>query len=576
MAALPVPANGPPTGDTPRNGDATGFALLRPLSQAGASPRDRIAAFLAQPAVRRSLPMVAGLGLLVVALLLWMAMSSGPQRVLYSSLGDGERASVVETLESAGIDYTIDNDTGALSVSEDDLYRARMLVASDGALAVPETGAQMLDAIPIGSSRTLEGERLRNVRERELMLTIAEIDGVEAVRVHLAQPERSVFVRDNLAPGASVMVRMARGRSLADDQVRAIVNLVAGSVPGMSPDAVRVADQHGRLLSDVTSQGGSALEVQSQYEDKLRAQIAQLLVPMLGEGNFTSEVQVELDMAEVTSARESYDKDGAIRTETESQMESTGAGPMAGVPGVLSNTPPPPTGIEDGAPEGTAPTPPMQTTGESSARRTYELGREVAVSSNGPGGVKRLSVAVAISQEALAAIAPATGANIERLVASAVGAQTDRGDEVTVVTGGFEAAAMEEAPFWETAWFATVLRNVVALIAVILALVFGVRPIVKALKERNPVADPQLTDDTAEERDPDAVIDIESEMPAGLKGQQGERLREHVALARQLATEQPDRAVSALRRMLAVPNENVAEDDDASTPGKAEPEKEAA
>ncbi len=100
-------------------------------------------------------------------------------------------------------------------MAEDDLYRARMMVASDGGLAAPETTAEMLDAIPMGSSRTLEGERLRNVRERELMMTIMEIDGVEAVRVHLAQAEKSVFVRENAPPSASVMVRLARGRNLA-------------------------------------------------------------------------------------------------------------------------------------------------------------------------------------------------------------------------------------------------------------------------------------------------------------------------------------------------------------------------
>ncbi|MFN3553345.1 MAG: flagellar M-ring protein FliF, partial [Novosphingobium meiothermophilum] len=102
--------------------------------------------------------------------------------------------------------------------------------------------------------------------------------------------------------------RIVRAGTQASSQVRAIVNLVAGSVPGLSIDAVRVVDQHGRLLSEASGADGDRLELQQRMEEKLRQQVAQLLTPMLGEGNFSSEIQVDLDMDQVTSARESYDK----------------------------------------------------------------------------------------------------------------------------------------------------------------------------------------------------------------------------------------------------------------------------
>src|SRR3546814_1559654 len=115
---------------------------------------------------------------------------------------------------------------------------------------------------------------------------------------------------------------------------------------------------------------------------------------MLGNGNFTSEIQVELNMDEVTSARESYDKDGVVRAETQQQSQSTATAPALGIPGVLSNTPPSATQAQPGAPQGTAPqngaAPPSS--GESSSSRTYALGREVSVANTTPGGIKRLSV----------------------------------------------------------------------------------------------------------------------------------------------------------------------------------------
>ena len=89
-----------------------------------------------------------------------------------------------------------------------------MLVAADGKLASPDA-TTALDNLPLGASRTMEGEHLRAAREHELMLTIQEIDGVESARVHLAEASKSVFVRDDAPPTASVMVRMAKGRQLA-------------------------------------------------------------------------------------------------------------------------------------------------------------------------------------------------------------------------------------------------------------------------------------------------------------------------------------------------------------------------
>jgi flagellar M-ring protein FliF len=454
-------------------------------------------------------------------------------------------------------------------VGEDDLYRARMLVASDGALATPDSTAEMLDAIPLGSSRTLEGERLKNVRERELMLTIQEIDGVESVRVHLASAERSVFVRENLAPSASVMLRLARGRSLTQDQVQAVVNLVAGSVPGLAPEAVRVVDQQGRLLSASGSSSadvfGDALHLQREFEDKLRLQVAQLLTPMIGEGNFSTEVQVSLDMAEVTSATESYDNQGAVRSESESSSNQSGDTLAIGVPGATSNTPPPPATLDPVAPQGNAAnaatTP---TNGARSATRTYELGREVAVSSTRPGGVQRISVAVALSDEALKAIEPATAQQVQQLVSAAVGAETQRGDVVTVVAGAFDPVEDVAVPFYETGWFAMALRYGGGLLALILALVLGVRPIVAAIRGRQGVAADTAEADPADEAgdvgdgftQPGRAISLNGPPSFGtiaMPGGANDELREQVELARRLAAEQPERAVAALRRMLAAP-----------------------
>ncbi|WP_379551833.1 flagellar basal-body MS-ring/collar protein FliF [Qipengyuania sp. DGS5-3] len=534
---------------------------MGPASGAGFGAQ--VSDFMAQPAVRKALPALVGLSVLAAAGALYMTIANGPSHMLYSSLSDGERAQVVATLEAGGISYSIDNATGAVRVAENDLYRARMLVASDGSLATPEASNTMLDTIPLGASRTLEGERLRLARERELMRTIKEIDGIESVRVHLATPARSVFIRDAADPSASVMLRLARGRGLEKSQVDAIVNLVAGSVPGMSSEDVRVVDQNGALLSEEGDESADALTLQRAFESKLREQVAQLLIPMLGQGNFSSEVQVELDMDESTSAREVYDDEGTIRSENESSSVRTDPGAVGGVPGVLANTPPPPAELVEEAPEATAPEQGAGVTdSQTSAARDYALDREVAVTSSRPGGLARLSVAVALSEEALEKIAPADEEQLQALISAAVGAQEDRGDQVTVMVGGFEPPVAVETPFYDTSWFAMALRYGGALLALLLVLLLGVRPLLAILrgdtKEATDADDDTADDETNEDEDEEAnpLANIETSNPSpGQPHTQGQlpapqNLNEQVALARQLAVEQPERAVTALQRML--------------------------
>lgn len=523
--------------------------------------RARISAAWQSPALRRSLPALGGLAALATVGVLYLALASGPQRVLYSQLSDSERAQVVETLERGGIDYAIDPATGMISVSQDELYRARMLVASDGALAAPESATQLLDSIPLGASRKLEGERLKLARERELMLTILEIDGIEAARVHLAMPERSVFLRENAAPSASVMVRLARGRTLAGDQVDAIVNLVAASVPGLDGSAVRVVDQTGQLLSGETDPATGTLALQREFEAKLRGQLAKLLVPLLGEGNFSSEVQIELDREELTSARESYDPQGVVRRESESRAVTAAGAAAGGIPGALSNTPPPPAELVEEAPQGT-PVPGGEDTAtdsHSTAQRDYAIGREVAVSSVTPGGIARLSVAVAVSEKALRAIAPADETKLQSLIEAAVGANPARGDKVTVVVGKFEPLTIAKPPFYEAPWFAMALRYGSAVLAVLLALLLGVRPLLAALRGQGKAGHSQV--DTGDGPQPaDGHEELHEIADTGGMAKpllESASLREQVTLAQKLALEQPERAVGALRRMLAAPEGDI-------------------
>lgn len=487
---------------------------IAPAGAAGAGPLApvlaRAQALAQQPAVRRSLPLLMLAGLVAAALLAWAILSTPAQRILFASLADADKAAITTALDAANIRSRIDA-AGSITVAEDDYHKARMLLAGQGLPKAAPGGYQILDQLPMGVSRAVEGERLRQARETELARSIQEIDAIAEARVHLATPEASAFVRDRAQPSASVIVRLHPGRVLGEAQIRAIVNLVASSVPGMQPEAVTIVDQAGALLSRPGggSAGDARIEAQRRVEDKLRTQLGQLLTPMVGAGNFTAEVQAELDLDENQATRESYDKQGVVRAEQGNWSAAPREGPAGGIPGALSNTPPPaaaltapnaPQGGKPGAanspaaaaaaaPGAAAPAPGMAKESDSFAR-SYETGKQVSVTRATPGAVKRLSVAVLLREEPGKPRSLAEINQINELVRAAVGYDAARQDQVTVVSRKFSTAANGDAgPAWyEAEWVPMAARNATAIVIALLVLLLGVRPALRAIGRRRDAA----------------------------------------------------------------------------------------
>ncbi len=542
------------------NAIATTDAPVPATSGGAANPLKQMGDIFAQPAVKRSLPLIFMLGLIGAAALAWMMLSTPPQRVLFANLPESDKAAVAQALDAASIANGIDG-SGSITVAEDDYHKARMLLAGQDLPKAAPGGYALLDNMPMGASRAVEGERLRQARETELARSIGAIDTVAEARVHLATPEASVFVRDKAEPSASVIVKLQPGRTLSDAQVRSIVNLVASSVPGMKPDAVTIVDQLGELLSksgQESSAGDARIDFQNRVEDKVRQQLVTLLTPLLGAGNFSAEVQAEVDLDENQATRESYDKEGTVVRAEQGNWTGAprdGAGAPGGIPGALSNVPPPPSTVatptpgapaQPGQPATPAAAPGMKQS--DSFTRTYSNGREVSVTRNMPGSIKRLSVAVLLREEPGKPRGQVEIRQIDELVKATVGYKAERQDQVTVVSRKFSTNAAAEAegiPFYETPWFAMVARNVTALVIALLVLLLGVRPLARALMRRR--------DDARVAGAPMGAADgvqlptpVSPQMLAG----SGLSLGDRVGLVRDFTRENPARAALAVRDMI--------------------------
>lgn len=512
---------------------------------------DRARAFIDTPMLRRFAPVAALAGLALVSLLIWSVVSAPASRTLFNGLGDADKAAVAAALDSAGIGYTLDPASGALDVAGSDFHRARLLLAGQGLPKAAPDGAAALDAMPMGASRALEGERLRSAREMDLARTIEAVDAVETAKVHLAVEAPSLFVRDRAKSTASVLVKLAQGRTLSQQQVQAIVHLVASSVVGLNADAVSVVDQAGRLLSidmsdPVAAEAARQFEVQSRIESRYRTAVSNLLGPMVGGDGFTVEVHADLNFDERQATRETFpESDRAMRQERQQWTSNDGAPPPAvGIPGTLSNTPPPGATLTPTPPP--AATPPGVTPGRTSqdTSRTFELGREVSVSKSATGQVRRLSVAVALKDGAKKRT-PAELAAIDGLVKAAVGFDGQRGDQVTVSARPFVDQTTAAPPWYEAEWLIAAGRNLGAVLVVAL-LIFGIaRPMLKrraaAAEARRNEVEQLIQGELAAAPAQPVTLDMIEATPS---------YAARVALVRDFVRANPDRAAAVVRHLV--------------------------
>jgi flagellar M-ring protein FliF len=289
------------------------------------------------------------------------------------------------------------------------------------------------------------------------------------------------------------MLTMEGGRSLANGQVSAIKHLVASSVPGLSPAEVSVVDQTGALLSQ--DNGGTDdknFQLQLKVEERYRAAVTALLAPMLGAGNFSTEVHADVDFSESQSTRESYPKDDrALRREEGNKSTSAATEiPASGIPGALSNKVPQATqvAVAPGGVQTTATPGAPTTTGEiaETYSRNFDVGREISVTHQPVGRVRRLTVAVAL-RDAVGGKkrSKVELAQIDNLVKGAVGFDPARGDIVAISARPFAEMAESTTKWWDNPLIMVGLRQLGGAIVAILVLLFVGRPLLRILRQKS-------------------------------------------------------------------------------------------
>jgi flagellar M-ring protein FliF len=277
---------------------------------------------------------------------------------VYSDLSEKEAGEIVKKLDDMKIPYKLDDGGKSILVEPQYKYKTRLQLAQEG---LPRDGSMSFDEVfdktKLGTTDWERQMQYNQALQGELARTIEEIAEIESARVHIVQPEKSLFIQTEPGPepSAAVILKLEPGVQMNDEQVRGIVFLVTRSVEGLKPDNITVVDNFGRILSDGIDFSqekaskdviNSQIAIQSKFQEQLQSSVKSLLEQVFGPGNVVVRVSAQLNFDEKTVENKLFDPvdeetgEGIIRSMQELKEHFSGTGSVPqGEPGEGSNPP---------------------------------------------------------------------------------------------------------------------------------------------------------------------------------------------------------------------------------------------
>lgn len=387
--------------------------------------------------------MVLGLGVLALGgSALYRTAVAPTYTPLFSNLAPADASAIVDQLDSDGVEYQLEDGGTTIMVPKEVVSAERLKAASAGLPGSSDTGYALLDKQGMTSSQLQQTVTYQRAIEGELATTIKGIRGVDSAVVHLAIPKKTVFEDKTTPPTASVLVDTGPGRSLTDNQVQAIGNLVASSVPEMSVDQVSISDANGELLTasgDDGTGGANGRDDQTQaYQDKTAASIQRMLDKVVGPGKAVATVTAELNFDKTSQTKEEFTSKDGVPPLSEKTTRENYVGNQRGVGGALGDNGV--LGMDQQEIDAA-----VQEQGgytKEDGTKNNAVDKTTTATTLAPGSVKRQSVAVVVDTGAAAG--PGV-AQLQQMVTTAAGIDGARGDTLSVNQVAFNTDAADQA-----------------------------------------------------------------------------------------------------------------------------------
>ncbi len=459
------------------------------------APRDARGMWLSLSRNQRLALGFIGIAAIVVVLAFVTMSRPAEYTVAFANLRDEDAAAIASKLKEAKIPYELAEKS--IKVPPAQVQEAKLLVAASGVVKQGGGAGFEIFAQPhFGLTEFAEKINYQRALEGELGRSIGRLEAVELARVHLTLPEESLFVSQKKEPTAAAVVELKQGRKLDESQVQGIVQLIAGSVEGLKTEAVTVMDTAGNVLSqkggdsDPARKQNTRVDIQRTLEQRLTDEVRTMLTPLVGPDKAVVRVNADLDWDQYEANSETFSpnqKAPQVRSRREiAETNSQGTATAGGVPGAERNVPGYPS-------EGEGQTGNAQND-KRDVTTNYELSRTVEKTVRTPGAIRRLNVAVALDSEVIAD--PAQADAISRLVATAAGLDTNRGDLVTLTSLPFNAVgAAKPAELAEQARQREMMLSVARMVAMVLGPLLVVGMIWLVLRRSRPKPEkPEIKD----------------------------------------------------------------------------------
>ena len=263
--------------------------------------------------------------------------------VLVDNVDPSSSAAIVAKLEQSGIPYLLQNERTIL-VPQDQVYRQKMLIASEGLIKDNRVGFEVFDQQSFGATSEEQKIKYQRAIEGELARAIETLDPINKAIVNIAFPKESVFTERQIPPTASVILNIKEGLKLTRKQIDGIKNIVSASIPRLTKENVKISDQNGIPLDEQEAYESDIIAAEVRYkrdhERELEDKIINTLAPFAG-GRDKIEVNVnmEFDFSRKESQSEYYDPNTVVRSEQTLNEERQGFKDkeVQGVPGAVSN-----------------------------------------------------------------------------------------------------------------------------------------------------------------------------------------------------------------------------------------------
>ena len=274
--------------------------------------------------------------------------------------------------------------------------RAIMVIVESG-LYDQNVGLEIFDKGDFTSTKEDKKIRLVRAMNGELARLIKRIDGIEDASVFISIPEQTMFQQNQKPVTATVQLTVAVGQTLNMGTIKAVSNLLLGSVSGLTASNISITDTNGHVYNSLVDAQSEMIERLQQNDKYMQEKVQAQLNRLIGNGKYVATVSTFLKQAPVERFTISYDPDK--KAAVNEQTFSEGLGDQT--TDVNKNTNAVSVYLPNGLPAGSSDSSQNRNYSRTARETQYGVTKVQTNEYMSPGTIEEISIAVTLEKDAL-------------------------------------------------------------------------------------------------------------------------------------------------------------------------------